>query len=43
MLTRLTKLHDIQYKSDFNMESLRFFFPKVPEGQPDDLVTNIGH
>jgi hypothetical protein len=42
MLKRLTESRDILQKSKFDMESLRFFILKVPEGQPDDLVANIG-
>jgi hypothetical protein len=42
MIKRLTESRDILRKSNFDMESLRFFVLRVPEGQPDDLVANIG-
>ena len=42
MLKRMTDSRNILQKSNFDVESLRFFLLKVPEGHDDDLVANIG-
>lgn len=42
MLKRMTESRDILLKSNFDVESLRFFILQVPKGQDDDLVANIG-